>query len=790
MQPPPRKPVPARPPTAAPKPVARPAPPRPAAGPAKPLRPAVVPRPKPRLKTQARTIRDVSRAQASAMSRRSMSSSRSSRWIWVTAGLLVLVAALAGTVAVVLKKKPPPETTVVEQPKPPEPARDVEPSKPKPDPLAEADALAQQGDLRGARDLLQKALDGPEMAALTPRDPRKLRLRERIDGLNRQIQAAAAERAGGVQAFVDQLNEALTDWKLEEAEAVLAKAEAEVGQSPDLEEPRRRLTLMREAKQKLDPLRARAAALTPEELGTLAALEESPILEIKLEARRLAATHKAKPFLEEGRKLLEERIRRSREQYARLTGAGAGEAPAEGEGAEGELWKFFMRPRIATALDPLTEKIAEALPEGDRFEKLCRKVESLELDGDLSYTDTVELDELAEELGALPQVHFLRAAGLYIKQDYRGSAEAAARAVEREPRFGEAWLLSARVAMERNRLEDSERALDKAFELLPDLPDICLNRALLHIYRGRSAQAEAQLALALKLAPKDVGLQGIVRQLRGVIKGPTFSIEKPFEARTKHYLVRTDISQETADDFAGQLEAMRSHYAAVLGAEAKQDYQVPVLIFKQRKEFQRYGGMPPGVLGYYSPIYRQFVFYDLSSDKRLGRDGFIHVMFHEGFHQYVREVIPNIPRWLNEAMAEYASSARVVDGKVTGAGSVDKALITMRLGSAAADGEQGWVPRLFGKGAYYHPYYWGYDNGWGLIHFLYQYEGGRHIKGYLEALRKGESPREAALLSMPAQEDHHLVYSRWAAHLEKLKKDHPKPEEEEAPEPEKKEEKP
>ncbi|OGG48867.1 MAG: hypothetical protein A3F84_28135 [Candidatus Handelsmanbacteria bacterium RIFCSPLOWO2_12_FULL_64_10] len=697
---------------------------------------------------------------------------KSKAWIWIVAAVVLLGAGVGA--AVVMTSDTPPDAPPPKEGGQPPPVVDDTPADifevakmPLNDTtlallLKRADEMEAENKHRKVREALRLYLAREDVQKLLPRDSKKVDVVERESLLTRRIQELDEAQGDELGELVSQMNDALEDWKLTEAASLLAKAEALGGDDSELETPR----------EKLDAMRAAESTLAVADAASVKRLLDSPHPEIVDRALKAWAATLTPPLLEETRKILDAQIAAAKANFDRVS---RGEAPASGGGeADAQaMWEFFSKPRAATAVDAVMQKLQPLVPElGDRYDRIHRKLNNKT---ELSSSDAREMEELAEQLAPLPQVHFSHALGAYLSEDYAGAERAIAKATDIESRFGEAWLLRARVAMERNKLDDANGYLDKAAALVPDLPDIYLNRALLHIYHDRHDDAEAQLQTALKLAPAEMGVWAVVNQLRGVIEGPKYTIDKPYEHRTKHYVVRTDISQALAEEFGGQLEVMRENYAKVVGTTVVQNYQVPVIVFKRREEFDRYGRMPPGVLGYYSPIFRQFVFYDVAD-----REEFLHVMFHEGFHQFVREAIPNIPRWLNESLAEYAAGARVVDGKLVNAGAVDDFLskrITQAEQSDAMGGGPDTLRERFAE-AYYQDTNWGYHGGWTLVHFLFNYEGGSAIKRYLALLRSGSTPREANRASMPGREDRSLLYGGWQEHFKELKETYVKPEKE------------
>lgn len=732
----------------------------------------------PKTRVKPRPARRTARRPAGRPTRRAPppQQKKSTLWIWITAAA-ALVVLIGGAIVVAVNLGPEDTKPVVERPdQPPKHGPDPEPPK-SPDILelaegpvtegtvrlllARADELENEGKLKRARSGLQKFRDRDEVQSLAPRSSLKRKVIERIGDLTDAIQKLSAEQQGLVNLYIDRLWTALADWDLAEAERILAEAEEKIADDSEFDEPRSKLEAMADANKKLGPLEARGGRLSSGELSAVKGFVDSSFPEIVRRAEKIYVAHVAPPLLAEGKRLLDERIETAKRNYARAKGK---KVPEGGGSAEGTTIDFFRRPRWGTALDPVMENLPDDLQVvRERYLRTYRKLRGRA--DQLSSAEGRDLDEFAEMLAPFPQVHYYRALGAFIKEDYRTAEKAAKLATDLEPRYGEAWVLRARVATEWSQFATAEGHLDKAAESLPDLPEIYLNRALIRIYQERKEQAKKELEFALKVAPKNFAITFTVNLLRGAIAGPKFMIATPHQHRTKHYVVYTDISAERAKEIGEMLEAIRPWYGAIVGGQIQQDNAVRVYVFKRREEFAMYGAPSPGVLGWYHPIYREFVFYDMPDD----REQFLHIMFHEGFHQYVRVAIPNVPRWLNEALAEYAASARIKDGRVVGEGSIDEFLGKGRMPHASLSGPQE-IRENF-VDAYYQSPNWGYASGWSLVHCMFRYEGGRykhHIRGYIAALRKGHTPREAHRKTMPSREDRGALYSGWRRHREQL----------------------
>lgn len=256
--------------------------------------------------------------------------------------------------------------------------------------------------------------------------------------------------------------------------------------------------------------------------------------------------------------------------------------------------------------------------------------------------------------------------------------------------------------------------------------------------------------------------------IRGIVNGPGFATE--YRAVTPHYDLRTDVSQEYADEVAALMETIHAEYERRFGfsktGETKtrgKDLRFPVLVFRNRQGYVDWFGKVlrnPGLAamtgGVYVSAVKHLVFfqYDTMDNTRL-------VAWHEGFHQYLDHFIEGAPHWFNEGQAEYfgasgfdAAKKKVRPGQ-TNAWRIDwiEAMLAKRrlpearwlMQTDAATFMRPQPDPKYGKsgestvGEHY-------AAAWALVHFCLDGEGGRWQKtflSYFKALCDGAAHEEA-----------------------------------------------
>lgn len=321
------------------------------------------------------------------------------------------------------------------------------------------------------------------------------------------------------------------------------------------------------------------------------------------------------------------------------------------------------------------------------------------------------------------------------------------------PHFYEAQTLHARLLRAQGRLDEALEAADGAVAVRPDYAPARLARGNIHFARGDLEAALEDLELAVGLNPWDDRARTLRRNVATVLAGPPWG-KRRFDARSDHFVVETDTSHDRAEFYLEQLEAVHEHYARLFGVDREAPSSpAKVLIFDTREGFLSYAALTTNdrvesLLGCYLPRYRQLLLFE---DKNATPEETLRVLFHEGFHQFIHPIVPELPFWLNEGLAEYFSTLTVERTGVRGAG----ATIPSRNRDLARFLRQGGpvsFPRLMNQtpGEFYSGQVaFKYAQAWSMVRFFLGPDASPDIRrrfvAYVNDLRGGASPRRAFL---------------------------------------------
>jgi hypothetical protein len=252
------------------------------------------------------------------------------------------------------------------------------------------------------------------------------------------------------------------------------------------------------------------------------------------------------------------------------------------------------------------------------------------------------------------------------------------------------------------------------------------------------------------------------------------------EFRSKHYRILSDLDQDDTKAYAAHLDLMYEEYARRLAGIPQQAPEVPfVLMFQREADYlatlrNRYGvnGTGSGGMFFISPAGAALAFFV----EQLPRTRVLHVVQHEGFHQYAHSRFAGtLPPWVNEGLAEFFGESIVVDGRVIvgqaspgAVASVKKAIESgttvdfVRL--LTMSGDQ-WNANVRGGNASVQ-----YVQSWSMVQFLGWAEGGRYqrpFESYLRLLHSG-TPSEQAFVQAFGTNDvasFERAWREWATNL-------------------------
>jgi len=345
------------------------------------------------------------------------------------------------------------------------------------------------------------------------------------------------------------------------------------------------------------------------------------------------------------------------------------------------------------------------------------------------------------------------------------------------PRFYEAQAFRARVLLDIGRPKEALAQAEAAIKNAPGAAEGYIARGLVRFSQDQLEVALEDLELARALSPWEEELVGLTRNVQNVINGPPWA--RRFDAKTENYFVQTNVSATAAQAYAELLEAGRAHYAKTfpLPADGRRS---KVLIFDTQEGYHGYSELSindrvESTLGCYLPRYRQLLLFEEKGSKT--QDKTIQVLLHEGFHQFMHQLVPDnaIPFWLNEGLAEFMSAVEVKGGRVGRTGLVLKGrLDNLRYFVKANGGRPMAFPKIMQETPqeFYSGTVWAkYAQAWSMVHF---FELGAtpdvksRYKRYLKALREGTPSKEAYAESWSGV-DWKAIQARWWAHVEGMK---------------------
>jgi tetratricopeptide (TPR) repeat protein len=362
-----------------------------------------------------------------------------------------------------------------------------------------------------------------------------------------------------------------------------------------------------------------------------------------------------------------------------------------------------------------------------------------------------ELDAFLKKRATFPSLWYLKGMYHLSRAQPPEARENFAKAIELFPDFYEAHY---QVARSWEYAREFQKAFDQAAKVIEVRPDYANAHLLLAemrfaVDKKAGEQADRDLRVAGQLGADG----GEVLQLRRWVKiqtrGPR-DVGGIHTFESSHYVIVTDISTERAKWYAEQLELVRGTYVDTFRKWMKDDPRPKprIAIFNTREAFYTYSELSSrwraeNALGFFAPQNNELVLFE-----DLDLNATLETLYHEAFHHFASAMLKFPPYWWNEGIAEYMSGVRIEKGAVK-----ERArTLRDRLPGIQAHLRMGYtIP--FDKIINYTPaeFYSGpiglhYAQAWAMIHFFYEFQGGRYrplIERYFEDLVNGKSQRQA-----------------------------------------------
>ena len=204
-----------------------------------------------------------------------------------------------------------------------------------------------------------------------------------------------------------------------------------------------------------------------------------------------------------------------------------------------------------------------------------------------------------------------------------------------------------------------------------------------------------------------------------------------WEIDKKKIIIRTNTTRRKLQSYYAAFMQFKRDMERTFGMKLNKKYKVNV--YATKDEYHRIGGGPRGTGGFYSPGGRDFHFFDDPDWYQARR-----VFFHEGTHMFVnltnRNKAFHYPNWLNEGMAEFFGGARLdYEKKTYSFGHILNDRLEVIQGAVSAGRQQPWRKFITEEGLR-----GAYDQGWSMVLFLQQQDGGKgaiKFGKFLEYLR-------------------------------------------------------
>ncbi len=364
-----------------------------------------------------------------------------------------------------------------------------------------------------------------------------------------------------------------------------------------------------------------------------------------------------------------------------------------------------------------------------------------------------KFEEWQEKYPGFPSLLYLRGIRHFHRSELVEARDKFTKAVAIFPDFHEAHYQIARTWWWAREFQKALEHAVKAVEIRPDYAPAHVLAAQMRFALDKKASTAADLdfRMAEKLGADPAEMLHERRRVRMTTRGPR-DLGCVHEFESPHYLIVTDIGPERARWYASQLEVVRESYLDAFKKWYPGDPRPKprIAIFNTREAFLTYTELTStdrreNLLGFFDPSNNELVlFEDLDLDETL------QVLYHEAFHHFASAMLKFPPYWWNEGIAEYMSAVRLdPQGKEVKerAMMLEGRLANMKMALQIPFYVQferiiNYTPGEFYSG----PVGLHYAQAWTMVHFFYQFEGGKHrplIERYFEELVRGKTQRQA-----------------------------------------------
>ena len=356
--------------------------------------------------------------------------------------------------------------------------------------------------------------------------------------------------------------------------------------------------------------------------------------------------------------------------------------------------------------------------------------------------------------------------------DFRAARQLLDQALEVDDQSVETHLMLSFLGFMDRDLELLHQHAEAALRVEADCARAFALRARGHLGRNDRKSAEADANKALDNAP-DLWARRESERVLSVCKGPKW-LRGPFTARTDHYEVLSEVSEAFSAQIARKLELAYALFQKRFKALPAGHDPGRVLVFQTKEAYLQYakdsmGGDLTFTLGVFVPWSREFLLFCREENKET-----LETLVHEGYHQYLHNLVQKAPHWFNEGMASYFESVDMAGGE-SGIGVPVKIRVDwLNSGRFIAEDLADLMklsPAEFMNRQRVSDHY---AQSWALCHFLRHGPtlGRQTFQQYTDQVVQGATREEAFERSFGklAAKDWGELKSAFTAHVDKLKK--------------------
>jgi tetratricopeptide (TPR) repeat protein len=289
------------------------------------------------------------------------------------------------------------------------------------------------------------------------------------------------------------------------------------------------------------------------------------------------------------------------------------------------------------------------------------------------------------------------------------------KAVVAFPDFVAAKRLRARLLLRLQRADEAHAAARELVTAAPDDDRAAADLAEIEFATGRFDELAALLRERAERGRFTLELDAANSLYSRAKNGPGWT--KPIEVQTAHYTITSDIDRKTCVEAGEMLESSLARFEARLRPLPK-DRVAPfrVYLFSGFAGYRRYvrdalDARADNTAGMYHMDLEQLLIWNLPDHEQMLR-----TVRHEGLHQYVDRCFGDLPRWLNEGLAELYENAEFTRGPSRELRTHPEHLRTLRASNVRPVPLADFVrmdAEEFYEDAELH-----YAEAWALVHFL------------------------------------------------------------------------